>query len=107
MFGRGPPPGPGGKGDKKGRKGDKKEEKKKWQPPKATRIGKKKIKKGGLGLAFGLPGVRPNGQCKLRVLRKDRIKDFLMLEEEYLTNQAALKVCVCVCVCVCACWWVL
>ena len=73
---------------------DKKDsDKKKWQPPKQTpRIGKRKTKKNkGPTAAYKLPTVFPVTKCKLRELRLERIKDLLLLEEEYLTNQAILK----------------
>jgi 26S proteasome regulatory subunit T2 len=66
------------------------QEKKKWQPPKATRVGKKKKKKGPQ-VAYKLPLVMPNSKCKLRMLRMERLKDFLLIEEEFLMNQEAVR----------------
>lgn len=65
--------------------------KEKWVPPKSTRIGKKRKKNTGPQAAYKLPTALPLSKCKLRLLRLDRIKDFLLLEEEFLTNQQALK----------------
>jgi 26S proteasome regulatory subunit T2 len=76
------PGGPPGKDDQK---------KKKWQPPKPTRVGKKKKKKKGPQAAYKLPAVTPASKCKLRLLRLERIKDFLLIEEEFLNNQEAIK----------------
>jgi 26S proteasome regulatory subunit T2 len=67
---------------------DKKKEKKKWQPPKPTRVGRKRRKKGAK-MSTKLPTVTPISKSKLRLLRMERIKDFLLLEEEYLSNQDA------------------
>jgi len=94
------PGGPGGApggGAPGGRPGDKKEDpskkkKEKWQPPKTTTIGKTKRKKGaGPQAAYKLPTALPVSKCKLRLLRLERIKDFLLLEEEFLARQAAGK----------------
>lgn len=55
-----------------------------------TRVGKKKKHHGGEG-ANKLPAVFPNSKCRLRQLRLERIKDFLLLEEEFIKNQEILK----------------
>ena len=62
---------------------DKKEEKKKWEPPVATTIGKKKKRKGP-EQASRVPKVYPVKQCRLRMLRLERAKDYLTIEEEFL-----------------------
>jgi len=80
----GMPPGGGG-GD-----GEKKKPKKKYEPPIPTRIGKRKKKKGP-SVANKLPQVTPHSSCKLRLLKLERIKDFLLLEEEFIQNQERLK----------------
>jgi 26S proteasome regulatory subunit T2 len=69
----------------------KKEEKKKWQPPKPTRIGKKRKKGKGPQAAYRLPAVAPVSKCKLRLLRLERLKDLLLLEEEFLSNQQSTR----------------
>jgi 26S proteasome regulatory subunit T2 len=69
--------------------GDKKDDKKKapkWEPPVPTRVGKKK--KRGPDAATRLPPVYPTTRCKLKMLKMERIKDYLLLEEEFLTNAA-------------------
>lgn len=78
-----PPPGK--------KKSDDKKAKKKWQPPKPTRVGRKRKKKKGPQAAFKLPEVVPVSKSKLRLLRMERIKDFLLLEQEFLTNQEAVR----------------
>lgn len=35
--------------------------------------------------------MAPNAKCKLRQLKLDRIKDFILLEQEYLKNQEIMK----------------
>ena len=35
--------------------------------------------------------VFPNSKCKLRLLKLERIKDYLLMEEEFIRNQEALK----------------
>lgn len=73
---------------------EKKEEKKpKWQPPKANRVGRRARKRQGQTAAASnrLPVVAPLSKCRLRQLRLERIKDLLMLEEEFLINQEAVK----------------
>jgi 26S proteasome regulatory subunit T2 len=68
---------------------DKKQEKKKWEPPLPTRVGKKKKK--GPDASTKLPKVFPTSRCKLKLLKMDRIKDYLLLEEEFVLNQERLK----------------
>mmetsp|Transcript_10197 Transcript_10197/g.20402 ORF Transcript_10197/g.20402 Transcript_10197/m.20402 type:complete len:441 (-) Transcript_10197:175-1497(-) len=80
--------GPGGEG---GQGGDKKEEKKKkYEPPPPPRAGRKKVKKGPDANAR-LPAVTPNAKCRLRLLKLERIKDYLLMEEEFIQNQERLK----------------
>ncbi|KAI3650917.1 hypothetical protein MP228_004398 [Amoeboaphelidium protococcarum] len=69
----------------------KKQEKKKYEPPAGpTRIGKKK-RKGAEG-PNKLPQIYPTTRCKLKLLRAERIKDYLLLEEEFIQNQEQYKV---------------
>ncbi|TPX35328.1 hypothetical protein SmJEL517_g02286 [Synchytrium microbalum] len=82
--GAGPGGNKNGKGDDKG-----KEAKKKWEPPLPTRVGKKKRK--GPDAAGKLPAVFPNTRCKLKLLKLERIKDYLLMEEEFVQNQERLK----------------
>ncbi len=35
--------------------------------------------------------MTPNAKCRLRYLRLERIKDYLMMEEEFIQNQEKLK----------------
>lgn len=75
---------PGEDGDKK------KEEKKKYEPPPPPRTGRKKKRKGPENQAR-LPVVMPTSKCKLRLLKLERIKDYLLLEQEFIQNQETLK----------------
>jgi len=81
-------------GSKQGslKKGEgKDEEKKKWEPPAPTRVGKKRVKKKGPQTAAKVPAVLPVAKCKLRLSRLERIKDLLLLEEEFIRNQEAVR----------------
>lgn len=66
-----------------------KDEKKKWEPPLPTRVGKKKRR--GPSAASKLPAVFPTTRCRLKLLKMERIKDYLLLEEEFVQNQERLK----------------
>ncbi|KAK2561066.1 26S proteasome regulatory subunit 4 [Acropora cervicornis] len=68
--------GPGG--DKKGDK----DKKKKYEPPIPTRVGKKQKKAKGPDAANKLPQVTPHRNCRLKLLKLDRIMDYLLLEKE-------------------------
>jgi len=82
QSGAGGPPGEGGE--------KKKEEKKKYEPPPPPTGGKKKKKKGPQS-DNRLPAVTPNTKCRLRLLKLERIKDYLLMEEEFIQNQERLK----------------
>jgi len=68
---------------------DKKEETKKPQsaPPRQT----KKKRQKGPSAAVRLPQVGPTSKCKLRLSRMERVKDYLLLEQEFIQNQERLK----------------
>eukprot|EP00004_Rigifila_ramosa_P024246 TRINITY_DN696_c0_g1_i1.p1 TRINITY_DN696_c0_g1~~TRINITY_DN696_c0_g1_i1.p1 ORF type:complete len:443 (-),score=143.42 TRINITY_DN696_c0_g1_i1:75-1382(-) len=80
-----PPPGQGQRDNK-----DEQKEKKKAPPPAPTRVGKKKKKSGPTG-GSKLPTVTPHTKCRLRMLKLERIKDFLLMEEEFISNMERLK----------------
>lgn len=84
----GAPRPPGGPGDKK--QDGKEKEKKKYEPPPPKTIGRKK-KKRGPEASTKLPEVKPHTRCKLRLLKLERIKDYLLMEEEFIQNQERLK----------------
>ena len=78
--------GGGGGGDGREKK------KKKWEPPAPppTRVGKKRKAK-GLGGQSKLPSVTPTAKCKLRQLKLERIKDWLLMEQEFVGNMQRAK----------------
>ncbi|VDN56053.1 unnamed protein product [Dracunculus medinensis] len=80
----------GKRDDRSGGDGDK-EKKKKYEAPIPTRIGKRK--KGGKGpdVAMKLPTVTPHARCRLKLLKYERIKDYLLMEQEFIKNQERLK----------------
>ena len=83
----GGPPGAGGKGDKKN---DEKKKKRFESQGGPSRVGKKR-KKQSVAPITRLPKVMPSAKCKLRLLKMERVKDFLLLEEEFMKNQEILK----------------
>ncbi|TID29549.1 hypothetical protein CANINC_001823 [Pichia inconspicua] len=78
-----------GQGKKKS--GDKKKEKPKYEPPAQTRTFGRKKRKNHSDKSAKLPNVLPNTRCKLKLLRLERIKDHLLLEEEFVSNQELLQ----------------
>lgn len=38
-----------------------------------------------------LPQVTPHTRCRLKLLKLERIKDYLLMEEEFIRNQERLK----------------
>ena len=69
------------------------EKKKKWEPPAPPpRVGRKQKKRDQVaGLGTKLPTVTPNAKCKLRLLKLERVKDYLLMEEEFVKTQELLK----------------
>mmetsp|Transcript_7591 Transcript_7591/g.9734 ORF Transcript_7591/g.9734 Transcript_7591/m.9734 type:complete len:453 (+) Transcript_7591:119-1477(+) len=78
-----------------GKDGDKKK-KKRFEPRPSTalsRQGRRRRRKNdgqGTGLSR-TPTVYPSAKCKLRLLKLDRIKDYLLLEEEFIRNHEVFK----------------
>uniref|UniRef100_A0A803N4I6 AAA+ ATPase domain-containing protein n=1 Tax=Chenopodium quinoa TaxID=63459 RepID=A0A803N4I6_CHEQI len=58
-------------------------------PP--SRVGRKQRKQRGPDAAARLPVVTPHTKCKLRLLKLERVKDYLLMEEEFVANQERLK----------------
>ncbi|EOX92559.1 Regulatory particle AAA-ATPase 2A isoform 2 [Theobroma cacao] len=77
-------------GDRKSDGSDKKEKKFEPAAPPA-RVGRKQRKQKGPEAAARLPTVTPLSKCKLRLLKLERIKDYLLMEEEFVANQERLK----------------
>ncbi|KAG1661299.1 hypothetical protein FOA52_008646 [Chlamydomonas sp. UWO 241] len=82
--------GPGGGGPPGD--GKDKEKKKKYEPPAPPpRVGKKQKKRESQGLGSKLPTITPNARCKLRLLKLERVKDYLLMEEEWVKKQEQMK----------------
>ena len=58
-------------------------------PP--THVGRKRRKKKGSEAAARLPTITPLTKCKLELLKLERIKEYLLMEEEFVSNQEQLK----------------
>lgn len=54
-------------------------------------LAKKKKRTKGPESANKLPQVLPHTRCRLKLLRSERIKDYLLMEEEFISNQERLK----------------
>ncbi len=75
----------GGTGDRKGDANNKKE--KKYEPAAPpTRVDKKQRKQKGPKAVAHLPVVTPATKCKFRLLKLDCVKDYLLMEEEFVAG---------------------
>merc|ERR1712000_304297 len=81
---------PGGQ-RKDDKKPEEKKEKKPFEPYTPPAGSKKKMRKGAGDLATRIPVVTPHTKCRLRLLKLERIKDWLLMEEEFVQNQEVLK----------------
>ena len=92
--GGGGAPGPGG-GPLQNSEEEKKEKEKRRKAYEANRPplhhGKRRRRRKGSGTSARLPQVYPSTKCKLRLLKLERIKDFLLMEQEYIRNQEVFK----------------
>jgi 26S proteasome regulatory subunit T2 len=85
----------GGSNQSANKKDDKNEkdqgkEKKKYERRPPSRIGRKRRKRGP-DPSTKLPQVTPHNRCRLRMLKLQRIKNFLVMEEEFIQNQERFK----------------
>jgi len=80
---------PGGEGESDKDKKDKKA--KKYEQPAPTRVGRKKKRKPGPAPSQRIPDVRPATKCRLRLLKLERVKDYLLMEQEFVTQQEMIK----------------
>jgi len=87
MPGGMPPPGDGS--DNKDKDGAAKK-KKRMEPRAAQRTGRRRKKKGPTGVAK-TPTILPNAKCKLRLLKLQRVNDFLLMEQEFIKNHEVFK----------------
>lgn len=94
MGGDGRSPSGDGNGDDKDKKNQQQKKKKRFEPrpssSNANRQGRRRRRKGPSGLNK-TPVVVPSSKCKLRMLKLDRVKDFLLLEEEFIRNHEVFK----------------
>ena len=67
--------------------GDKQEEDKKKKNPLAPKAAGKKKRKKGPSASVKIPQIFPTSKCKLRLLKLERVKDFLLMEQEFIQNQ--------------------
>jgi 26S proteasome regulatory subunit T2 len=68
--------------------GDKPEEdKKKKKPVAPAALTAKRRRKKGAAPSVKIPQIFPTSKCKLRLLKLERVKDFLLMEEEFIQNQ--------------------
>jgi len=66
--------------------------KRKHDPPAPpSHFGRKRIKARGSQAAEKLPTVVPSSKCRLRLLKHERVKDWLMMEEEFIKEEERLK----------------
>lgn len=89
--GGGPPSGNGdNKNDPNNPDGDKKKKKKRFEPRPSNRQGRRRRRKGPSGINK-TPTIVPNSKCKLRMLKLERVKDYLLMEEEFIRNHEVFK----------------
>lgn len=70
---------------------EKEKKAKKYEQPAPTRIGKKKKKKASGIQESKLPVIVPHTKSKLKLLKLERVKDYLLMEEEFIQNQERLR----------------
>ncbi|URD95565.1 hypothetical protein MUK42_31231 [Musa troglodytarum] len=89
-MGQGTPRGMG----KQGHLGDWKhngDKKKKFEPTTSlSRVGRKQRRQEGLEVVVRLPTVTLLSKCRLRILKLECVKDYLLMEEEFIANQECL-----------------
>lgn len=85
----GGPPGSGSGENGAGKDGEKKK-KKEFAKPLTNSGGRRRRRRGPTGLNK-TPTVLPSSKCKLRLLKLDRIVDYLKMEEEFIRNHEVFK----------------
>ena len=82
---------PSGGGDNQNNENRKEEYKKRRQEQRMpVRVGKKKKRRGADAITK-LPTVTPSSKCRLKLLRLERIKDYMLLEQEFIKNQETFR----------------
>jgi len=69
----------------------KKKKKKRFEPRPPVRQAGRRRRKGATTGIHKTPVVVPALQCKLRHLKLDRVKDFLLMEQEFIRNHQVFK----------------
>jgi len=75
-------------------KENEKKKKKRFEPrptSSSNRAGRRRRRKGGPSGLSKTPTVVPSSKCKLRMLKLEKIKDFLLLEGEFIRNHEVFK----------------
>uniref|UniRef100_A0A7S3JUF5 26S proteasome regulatory subunit 4 homolog n=1 Tax=Aureoumbra lagunensis TaxID=44058 RepID=A0A7S3JUF5_9STRA len=83
----GPPPGGSSEEEKK----EKEKRRKAYEARPPLHTGRRRKRRKGAGTSGRLPQIYPTSKCKLRLLKLERIKDFLLMEEEYIRNQEVFR----------------
>ncbi|KAJ1608161.1 26S proteasome regulatory subunit S4 like AAA ATPase [Cryptosporidium canis] len=83
--------GDGGMKNNRRSKNNGKDEKKKLESAPPPMEMKRKRKQKGPPQYSRLPAVVPNAKCRLRLLKYERIKDYLMMEQEFITSMESVK----------------
>jgi 26S proteasome regulatory subunit T2 len=71
--------------------GDKPEPEKKKKPAAPVALSAKRRRKKGSAPSVKIPQIFPTSKCKLRLLKLERVKDFLLMEEEFIQNQEIFR----------------
>ncbi|KAD2804216.1 hypothetical protein E3N88_37593 [Mikania micrantha] len=88
-MGQGTPGGFNRQGNSSGRKNDRDKKYKKLEA--SALLSRKQCKQKGAEASARLPTVTPHSKCRLRLLKLERTKDYLLMEEEFVANQERLK----------------
>ncbi|KAK9173176.1 26S proteasome subunit P45 family protein [Cryptosporidium meleagridis] len=83
--------GEGGMKNNRKSKNNGKDDKKKLESAPPPMEMKRKRKQKGPPQYARLPTVVPNAKCRLRLLKYERIKDYLMMEQEFITSMESVK----------------
>jgi len=82
------PPGPARQSEQEKKKQD---EEKKGSGSAPAPVHKKYVPKKGASSSQKLPKVTPHTRCKLKLLRTERVKDFLTLEKEFISTMESAR----------------
>ena len=86
--GGGPPP----ERDPEKEKAERERRKKSYAARPPLHTGRRRRRRNrGTGTSGKLPKVYPTSKCKLRLLKLERIKDYLLMEQEFIRNQEVFK----------------